>query len=250
MVVEAASRRAVYAAARSPLRRSSLWWSRRASGRVFSLVKSDRRDLSAGAGSARRRRRPSRCFLSSRSASVLAVFPPAQLEGLGGCTGANRPAVAASFGSVDGDLQGAVCLEQGSWKREGRSGVLLRLRGMEPADLQSVEHGDAPPPTCPKVSVPSFYGGSLNRLTKLLQRWCFGGFGFVGSLSSHPPAVLWRRRRMETRVEDVVCKGLQGLGCTFVFWGVFCAKFQGHMCFWVLLVCAACVRCNCFELMG
>lgn len=154
--------------------------------------------LCGGAGSVRRRRRPSSFLLYSGSASVSAVFPPAQLEGPGGCIGVNRLAVAASSdGSGDGDLWGVVTSKQGKWKMESRSGSLLRRRRMEAADLQSGEHGDTPRPTCHRGSVPSFCDGPLNRFTTLLQLWCFGGPGFFGCSSPLPPAVLRRRRALK-----------------------------------------------------
>jgi hypothetical protein len=99
----------------------------------------------------------------------------------------NRPAAATTSGSDDGDLRDHVLLEQGLWYVVGRSRLNLLLRWEETADLQSVEHGDAPRPTCPKVSAPAFNGGLQSRLTTLIQLWCFGGCWCVGGSSSFPP---------------------------------------------------------------
>jgi hypothetical protein len=219
-VVEAAPRRGVCATARSPLRRSPLRWSQRAGGRVFLSASFGQRDLCGGSGSVRRQRRPSQCLLSSGSASVSAVFPSAQLEGPGGSTGVNRPAAATTSCSDDGDLRDHVLLEQGLRYVVGRSRLNLLLHWEETADLQSVEHGDAPRPTCPKVLAPAFNGGLQNRLTTLIQLWCFGGCWCVGGSSSFPPTVLRRRRWMTSNDVDV-CKGLQRLECFFFLWGVF-----------------------------
>jgi hypothetical protein len=238
MVVEAAPRRGLCATARFPPRRILLRWSQRAGGDVFSLVSFGRRDLCAGAGSARRRRRPSRCVLFSGSASVSAVFPPAQLEGPGDCVGMNRPAAAVFSGSNDGDLRDAVDLEQGLWKVVGRSDLPVRLRQLELADLQSVEHGDDPGRHSPR--------SRLRRSTtgrKIGSQRCisYGASTDSGLLAAR---LLLLRRCCGSvghgkRAMELMCARTSKDCYFFVFFARgLCAMFRGHLCLWVIPVCA------------
>lgn len=176
----------------------------------------------------------------------------------GALAGVRRPSVrddgwlsaAALWSGGDGvgDLRARVLSELGLWMVAGGSVSLLRFRRLDTADLQSVEHGEVPRPTSHKDSVSLLCSEPFNRLTKLFQRWCFGGLGVFGCSSFPPPAVLRQRRWSATSVVNVVCIGFQGLDCNFVFWGVVCAMFRGHLCFWVLLVSTACVCSVCLDL--
>lgn len=156
-------------------------------------------------------------------------------------------AVLCSSGVGDGDPWAQVLPELRLWMVVGGFVSLLRFHRTGTADQQSSEHGEVPRPTSHKDSVSLLCDGPFNRLTKLFQRWCFGGYGVLGS-SSSPPAVLRRGRWSATSGVDDVCFGLQGLICNFVFSGVVCAMFRGHLRFWVLLVSAACLCSICLEL--
>lgn len=163
---------------------------------VCSRVICGQRDFGGGAGSAWRRRPPSSCLLSSGSVPVSAVLPPVLLGDPGGCIGVIRLVVAASsFGGGAGDLWSTVSSVQGSWKMAHKSDSLLRRLWTETSFLQSVEHGDAPQPVSHKDSASLICGGSLNRLTMLLQVWCFGGSGLWGCSSLLSPTAVGGERR-------------------------------------------------------
>lgn len=136
------------------------------------------------------------------------------LSGVGGrlVTPAYRrpPAAAApwSSGGGDGDPRAQVLPELRSWMVVGGFVSLLRFHRTGMADQQSSEHGEVPRPTSHKDSVSLLCDGPFNRLTKLFQRWCFGGYGVLGSSSFSPPVVLRRRRWSMTSGVDDVCFGL------------------------------------------
>lgn len=153
----------------------------------------------------------------------------------GAATGTGRSRVGAwpAGGVDDGSFQKLAVQALGLRTSTGGAVVFRRRGRLEAAVLRSGRLGVHPRPMCHRDMGPGGDGGEYKRSTK--QLGCEEAFPDLGLVVSRL-FLRWRlwRRRMQAMSFGGLPRGLQGVGCNFLFLEVLCAKCQGSWLFWAV----------------